>query len=172
MKRAALVAFVSCAILAGCGPWGPQGILAGGPFLGAAQQGPPKDWSFTDAEMLIGIETRGELFRHSVTILCVSADGKLYVMARHAPKKRWVQNVLRDPRVRLQIADRIYAGLAVRIDDERGDAPDQTAVARAFLRKYVGLDAPGARALGGAPAPGDDRAEVWTFRIDRPEVWP
>jgi hypothetical protein len=118
--------------------------------------------------MLVGIETRGERFRHSVTILCVAPEGHLYVIARHAPRKRWVQNAVRDPRVRIAVGDELYEGRAVRLDDDPDDA-ESRAVVRAFLRKYVGIDAPGARGLPGAPGPGEDRAEVWTFRIDPPE---
>ena len=153
-------------LLAGCGPWGPRGILAGGSYLGSAVRERVSDWSFTDKEYLVGIETRGRFFRHSVTILCVSADGRLYVMARHAPRKRWVQNLEADPRVRLRIGDVLYAGRAVRVT--RQDEAD--AVARAFLRKYVGLDVERARSLLGPPPPGDDRAELWTWRIDAPEI--
>jgi hypothetical protein len=76
-----------------------------------------------------------------------------------------VQNLARDPRVRLQVGDALYAGRAVRL----GDSPEAGAVARAFLRKYVGLEVEQATALSGPPAAGDDRAEVWTWRIDSPE---
>jgi hypothetical protein len=145
-----------------CGPWGPQGMFAGGPYLGRATEEPIADWSFTDDHMLIGIETRDGWLRHSVTILCVSANGNLYVMARHAPSKRWVQDVGRDPRVRLGIGDRLYAGRAVRIDD----SAEADAVARGFLRKYVGIEAPNAHALFGPVPAGDDHAELWTWRID------
>ena len=148
-----------------CGPWGPQGILAGGPFLGSASEQAVGDWSFTDAKPLIAIETRGPLFRHTVTILCTAADGRLYVMARHAPRKRWVQNLAEDPRVRLRIDGELYEGRAVRVTE----AAESAAVARAFLRKYVGLEAPRARGLFFAPEPGDDRAEVWAWRIDPTE---
>ncbi len=146
----------------GCGPWGPRGILPGGPFVGSARTDPVPDWSFSDEHPLIAIETRGSLFRHSVTIVCIASGGKLYVMARHAPRKRWVQNMEADPRVRLRVGEGLYAGRAVRVrdEDEAGE------VVRAFLRKYVGLDVERARALGGPPASGDDRAEVWTWRID------
>ena len=168
MRARVIVSLVACLFLSACGPWGPQGVFVGGPFLGSSEPRTPPDWSFTDDYKLVAIETRGPFFRHSVTILCVSADGALYVMARHAEGKRWVQNVLSDPRVRLSISDRIYDGQAVRVDEAR----DGAKVARAFLRKYVGLDAPHARSLGGAPAPGDDRADIWTFRIDPPVLWP
>jgi len=163
MRRSAL-AFVVAVSLAACGPWGPKGIIAGGPLLGATEP-TPDDWSFTDAHPLVAIETRGRFFRHSVTILCVAAEGDLYVMARHAPTKRWIQNLLVDPRVRLDIGGKLYEGRAVRVravDGERG-------VARAFLRKYIGVEVEGARSLEGPPGPGDDHAEVWTFRIDPPE---
>jgi hypothetical protein len=86
-------------------------------------------------------------------------------MARHAPRKRWVRNVEADPRVRLRIGDVLYAGRAVRVTDQA----EADAVARASLRKHVGLDAQGARALLGPPPPGDDRAELWTWRVDPPE---
>ena len=163
MRAGVVAALVALAL--GCGPWGPKGVIAGGPFLGAASAAFPADWSFSDAEPLIAIETRGALLRHAVTILCVASNGSLYVMARHAPRKRWVQNLEKDPRVRLRVGDALYAGRAIRI----GAGPEGEAVARAFLRKYVGVDAEVARPLVGPPAPGDERAEVWTWRIDAPE---
>ena len=163
MARTTALLLTILLALAGCGPWGPQGIVAGGPLWGTAEP-TPQDWSFTDAHPLIAIETRGRFFRHSVTILCVSADRKLYVMARHAPTKRWIRNLLVDSRVRLEIAGTLYEGRAVRVGTS-----DDAGVARAFLRKYVGVEAEHARALPGPPAPGDDHAEVWTFRIDPPE---
>jgi hypothetical protein len=162
--RTFVLAVTAALVLAACGPWGPKGTIAGGPFFGSVEP-TPSDWSFTDAHPLIAIETHGRFFRHSVTILCVSAQGKLYVMARHAPTKRWVRNLLVDPRVRLEIGGKLYAGRALRVDTQ-GDAPG---VAQAFLRKYVGVDAEHARALTGPPGQGDDRAELWTFRIDPPE---
>jgi len=163
MKRTAILG--ALALATACGPWGPQGMLPGGPYLGGAEASRVDDWSFTDDQMLIGIETRDGWLRHSVTILCVSVDGRLYVMARHAPTKRWVRNVGRDPRVRLGIGGRLYAGRAVRITDPA----EADAVARGFLRKYVGIDAPHAHALFGPVPAGDDRAEVWAWRIDPAE---
>jgi len=150
--------------LTGCGPWGPLGILAGGPFLGSAEPA-PADWSESDAHPLVAVETRGPWYRHTVTILCVSHDGRLYLMARHAPRKKWVQNLLRDPRIRLEVGGKLYAARAFRVQDETS----ADAVARGFLRKYVGIEAEHARALTGEPAPRDDRAEVWSFRVEPPE---
>jgi hypothetical protein len=164
-RCSALVAAVAASlILTGCGPWGPLGILAGGPFLGRAEPA-PADWSFSDAFPLVAVETRGPWYRHTVTILCVSHEGKLYLMARHAPRKRWVQNLMRDPRIRLEVGGKLYEARAERVQDE----VSADAIARGFLRKYVGIEAEHARALTGEPAPGDDRAEVWSFRVGLPE---
>lgn len=162
-------ALALAALLAGplaCGPWGPLGVVPGGPLAGEEEPGPVSDWSFSDDHALVAVETRGGWLRHSVTVLCVQVDGTLHLMARHAPRKRWVQNLLADPRVRLEIGGRIYRGRATRVTDPLPSA----AVARAFLRKYAGIDAETVRALGGPPAPGDTRAEVWMFRVDPEEV--
>jgi len=159
--RSLALAGVAALLLSGCGPWGPLGIFAGGPFLGSAQAA-PDDWSFTDAHSLIAVETRGRFYRHTVTVLCASDGGNLYLMARHAPKKTWVQNMLRDPRIRLEIGGQLYEARAVRVQD----AASGEAAARGVLRKYVGIEAEHARALGGKPADGDDRAEVWSFRVE------
>ena len=166
MGRNRVAAGMLALLVSGCGPWGPQGVFPGGPFADGAGEPFPADWSFSDAHPLVAIETRGALLRHAVTILCVAIEGKLYVMARHAPRKRWVQNLARDPRVRLRVGEQLFAGRVVRL----ANSPEADAVARAFLRKYVGIEAEQARALTGAPAAGDDRAEVWTWRIDAPEA--
>lgn len=153
----------AAAALAGCGPWGPQGIFAGGPLAGEVAA-PVGDWSFSDDHLTVAVETRGRWFRHSVTVLCIAHEGKLYLPSRHASRKRWVRNLLRDPRLRLRIGDRIYEGRAVRV---RRDVPG---LAAAFLRKYVGVEADGARFLTDPPATGDDRDELWLFRVDPPAV--
>jgi hypothetical protein len=165
VARAALLALATLLVLPACGPWGPKGLFAGGPYLGAGEP-LPADASFADPEPLIGIETRSGWLRHSVTILCLVSEGRLYVMARHAPTKRWVRDVVADPRVRVEIGGRLYAGRAVRVD---GSADEDARIARAFLRKYVGVDVDAARFLAGPPQAGDDHAEIWSFRIDPPD---
>ncbi len=135
---------------------------------GPAVDGLVLDCSFTGEHPLVAIETRGRWLDHSVTVICAAHGGHLYVPSRNAPSKRWVQNVLRDPRVRIGVGDEVYEGRAVRVtESERGNP-----VERAFLRKYYGIEAEKVRFLYGPPAPGDDRAEVWMFRIDPPEAAP
>ena len=158
----ALILAAVLALLLGCGPQGPLGVLPGGPLAGTVVLEPVDDWRFTDSHATVAIETRGSWIDHSVTVLCSSEGPHLYVPSRHAPHKRWVQNVLRDPRVRIGVEDRIYEGRAVRV----ADPVEAERAARAQLRKYVGIDPAVVRPLDGPPEPGDDRAEVWMFRIE------
>jgi hypothetical protein len=53
----------------------------------------------------------------------------------------------------------------VRVD---GSGDEDARIARAFLRKYVGVDVDAARFLAGPPGEADDHAEIWSFRIDPP----
>lgn len=94
---------------------------------------PVDDWSFTDAHPEIYIEVRTPyLLPHSVTIVCATLDGQLYVGARNPTEKRWVAYVDRDPDVRLEIGERVYERRLAPVDDpERVDA-----VFRAYAAKY------------------------------------
>ena len=142
-----------------CGPVGP---IPGTRLSGNTVEGPVSDWSFSDAQMEIQVETRGTWLPHSVTTICMSAGNRLYVPSRNAPGKVWVQNILRDPRVRLRVGGQVYERLARRVTDESELEP----AARNLLRKYYGLEVEHVRLLADAPSQGDDRAELWVFRMD------
>jgi hypothetical protein len=91
------------------------------------------DWSFTDAHREISIETRSPwLLPHSVTIFCAAKDGRFFVGARNPDGKRWVENVDRDPDVRLGIGGRVYEQRLVPLLE----ADDVTAAQDAFAAKY------------------------------------
>ena len=142
-----------------CGPAGPfPGTHLRGEVVGA----PVEDWSFTRDHLEIEVETRGRWLPHSVTTICMAVGPRLYVPSRNASGKRWVQNLLRDARVRVRIDGRIYERSAERVTDAAELAP----VALDFMRKYYGIEADGARFLVEPPAPGDDRADLWVFRLD------
>jgi hypothetical protein len=97
------------------------------------------DWSFTDAHREIAIETRTRwLVPHSVTIICAAKDGRLFIGARDPDGKRWVDNVDRDPNVRLKIGDRIYEQQLVPLTDPEGVAAAQAA----YVAKYGEPDTP------------------------------
>jgi hypothetical protein len=91
------------------------------------------DWSFTDAHREIAIETSSPwLLPHSVTIFCAAKDGRFFVAARNPDGKRWVDNVDRDPDVRLEIGGRVYEQRLVALKDPRDIATAQDA----FTAKY------------------------------------
>ncbi len=136
------------ALLLACGPIGP---VPGGPLRGEVVSGPVEDWSFSDEHTLIAVETRPG-FPHSVTTICFTHEGHLYVPARDGASKRWTRFVLADPHVRLKIGDKVYLGRAVRVDDL---VADEGLIASAG-RKYPRLGELSREELAG----------VWLFRIE------
>ena len=67
------------------------------------------DWAFTAAIDEIFIETQTwYLIPHSTTIWCAAMDGVLYVGSYGDEKKRWEENVARNPNARLRILDKLY----------------------------------------------------------------
>ena len=162
MSSGSLLTLVSLLACLGCGPQGPMGVVPGGPLAGEVSSAAVPDWRFTDDDVTVAIETRGGWINHSVTVLAAAHDKYLYVPSREGFRKTWVKNVLEDGRVRVGVDGRIFAGVATRVLDpvEGGH------VARAMLRKYLGLEAANASLLLDAPATGDDRVELWLFRIE------
>jgi hypothetical protein len=158
----AAVAAAALLLLSGCGPQGPRGVLPGGPLAGENVREPVADWRFSDDDPTLAIETGTGWLRHSVTVLAVAVGPHLYIPSRQGGPKRWVQNALAEPRVRIGVDGRVYPGRALRVTDP-GEAD---AFARAFLRKYLGVEADAAHMLLEPPAAGDDRMELWLFRIE------
>ena len=160
-RRLFIVGLVMSTGLA-CGPQGPLGIIPGGPLAGDVVTRPVADWRFTDDDVTVAIETRGDWIDHSVTVMAMTDGPHLYVPSREGFRKSWVKNIGRDPHVRIGVDGRIYHGRAVRVLD-----PVEAArVARSLIRKYLGLEFDEVRAMLDAPAEGDDHIEVWYFRIE------
>lgn len=120
VRAGAILAFAA-ALLAACAPHDRRpGLWLSGEVL----REPVSDWSFTDAVPEIFLETRTWYgIPHSVTVVCVGIGDRLYVPSVYRergefPDERlWNRNVVRDPRVRLQIAARIYERNAVLVED-------------------------------------------------------
>lgn len=111
----------------------------------------PSDWSFSDAHPEIYVEVRTPyLLPHSVTIVCATLDGRLYVGARNPDTKNWVSYVDRDDEVRLKIGDQVYEVRLERVTE--GDEVE--AVVGGYARKY--------RRPPGDPA---KRPTVWYWRV-------
>ena len=115
---------------------------------------PVSDWSFANEAGLIAVETRPAA-PHSVTTTKVVVDGTLYVPALGASAKSWTHYVVSEPRVRVKIGEKIYPGVARRVDD-----PDTRTRVFSQLRARMGTS------MASGPAP----ADVWLFRIDSPSV--
>lgn len=73
-------------ILTVCGPWG---RTPGFRLFGEVVRQPVTDWSFTDAQSTIAVQTRTRYgIPHSVTTVCVRHRGALYVPARNARSRQ------------------------------------------------------------------------------------
>ncbi len=89
-----------------------------GLWLRGSLQPYPEDWSFTREHREIAIEVQAPYFLpHSVTILCATFDGDLYVSAFRPETKNWTAWVGNDPNVVLKIGDNLYKGRLSRVDD-------------------------------------------------------
>src|ERR1700761_6816692 len=77
---------------------------------------PVTDWSFTDQIPQIKIQTETPfLLPHSVTIWCAVYNGNLYVTSYRG--RQWVENIVRDPQVRLKIGDKVFDRTLSIVDD-------------------------------------------------------
>jgi hypothetical protein len=93
----------------------PAGPRAGFWVSGNLVSTPVTDWSFADSYKTIEVQTNTwYLIPHSVTIYCVSYQSHLYLSAIG---KMWNRNVVRDPRVRIKIANELYDRTVVYVND-------------------------------------------------------
>jgi hypothetical protein len=153
------VLLASLVLLASCEPQDRQpGLWLSGELV----ETPVTDWSFTDEIPEIFVETRTWYgIPHSVTTVCVAHNGTLYVPSVYFeggefPDARfWNRNVVRDPRVRLKIGDRIFERKAALVED----IAEWNEVLDAFSRKlsfWKDL----------AEKPDSERPKVIFFRMD------
>lgn len=92
---------------------------------------PVTDWSFTDNIQQIKIQTQTPfLLPHSVIIWCAVYNGNLYVTSYRG--RQWVENIVRDPHVRLKIADKVFDRTLSIVEDPA----EKGAVLQAKGRKY------------------------------------
>ena len=131
---------------------------------------PVTDWSFTDAVPTIQIETRTwYLIPHFVRTYIARNDAQLYLFSEYfAPEpgqpdlrdrfpevRFWNRMVVRDPRIRVKIGNRLFQMRAYPLTD-----PSGMAVARqAFLSKYA--DVRKQQAL-----PESQRPRLYFFRLE------
>ena len=92
---------------------------------------PVTDWSFTDKIPEIKIQTQTPfLLPHSVTIWCAVYNGNLYVTSYRG--RMWVEDIVREPNVRLKIGDQIFDRTLTMVNDPA----EKAAVLEAKGKKY------------------------------------
>jgi hypothetical protein len=134
----------------------PIAFISGLELTGEVVNEPVTDWSFARDEPEIALETR-PAWPHSVTIWCFVHEGKLYVAG--SDTRAWTSFASGDPRVRVKIGDKVYPGIATRLEGADLD-PLRQPIREVAHSKY------------GWPqvAPGDpDPPHLVMFRIDSPQ---
>lgn len=92
---------------------------------------PVTDWSFTDKIQAVKVQTQTPfLLPYSVSAWCAVYNGNLYLTSYRG--RRWVEDIVRDPHVRLKIGDRLFDTTFSIIDDPA----EKAAVLQAKGKKY------------------------------------
>lgn len=92
---------------------------------------PVSDWSFTDKIHTIKIQTQTPfLLPYSVSIWCAVYNGNLYVTSYRG--RQWVEDIIRDPHVRLKIGGQIFERTLSLVSDPN----EKAAVLQAKGKKY------------------------------------
>jgi hypothetical protein len=137
-NQRSLIWIVVLIVLFASGCWDPQDRRPGLFLSGTVEEEAVSDWSFSDEFQEIYLETRTwYLVRHSVTTVCARVGAKLYVPSLYYaggewPNKFWNSNVESDPRVRLGIGGKLYAGEAHVVKDPA----ESRAAIQALAAKY------------------------------------
>lgn len=119
----------------------PHGGIPGLWLSGQVVTAPVTDWSFTDQVATIKLQTQSRfLLPHSVTIGCLAYDGQLYVSSvlPACTPRSWNDNLLRDPRARIKIGNKVYDRTLVLVTDPAEIA----AVLQVRAKKYPRLKVP------------------------------
>ncbi len=95
---------------------GPCGPISGGRLSGTDSSVPPADWSIANDVPRCAVEVRPES-PHSVTVNCMSWQGRLFVSCSECEPKAWSSYAVKDPRGRVQIGDEVYPVSLMRIVD-------------------------------------------------------
>ena len=92
---------------------------------------PVTDWSFTNQIQAVKVQTQTRfLLPYSVSAWCAVYNGNLYLTSYRG--RIWVEDIVRDPHVRLKIGDQLFDATFSIIDD-----PDEkAAVLQAKGKKY------------------------------------
>lgn len=107
-------AALTLALTLGLGACAGLNPLPGGALTGCEEI--TESFAFAQTATLLRLETRGDA-AYSVWLRVTLIEGRLFVDA--APGRKWLEALKRNPKVRLQIADKIYPALGVRTNEPR-----------------------------------------------------
>ena len=92
---------------------------------------PVSDWSFTNKIQTVKIQTQTPFLPpYSVSIWCAVYKDNLYVTSYRG--RRWVEDIIRDPHVRLKIGDQVFDRTMSLVSDPA----EKEAVLQAKGKKY------------------------------------
>jgi hypothetical protein len=92
---------------------------------------PVTDWSFTGQIQAVKVQTETPfLLPYSVSAWCAVYNGNLYLTSYRG--RRWVEDIIRDPHVRLKIGDQLFDRTFSLVNDPS----EKAAVLQAKGRKY------------------------------------
>jgi len=92
---------------------------------------PVTDWSFTEKIQSVKVQTQTPLLLpYSVSAWCAVYNGNLYLTSYRG--RRWVEDIIRDPHVRLKIGDQLFDRTFSLVNDPS----EKAAVLQAKGRKY------------------------------------
>jgi len=92
---------------------------------------PVTDWSFTDKIQTVKVQTETPfLLPYSVSAWCAVYNGNLYLTSYRG--RRWVEDIIRNPHVRLKIGNRLFDRTFSLVNDPS----EKAAVLQAKGRKY------------------------------------
>ena len=90
--------------------------IAGGSLSGEVVTAPVRDWSIANEVPRCAVEVR-PADPHSVTVNCMSREGRLYVSCSSCEGKRWSAMALAEPAGRIRIGERIHPVTLRRVED-------------------------------------------------------
>ena len=92
---------------------------------------PVTDWSFTEKIQSVKVQTQTPLLLpYSVSAWCAVYNGNLYLTSYRG--RRWVEDIIRNPHVRLKIGDQLFDRTFSLVNDPS----EKAAVLQAKGRKY------------------------------------
>jgi hypothetical protein len=92
---------------------------------------PVTDWSFTNAVPTIKVQTQSPwLLPYSVAAWCATYNGSLYITSYRG--RRWAEDIISHPRVRLKIGDQLFEKDMMMVTD----SDEKAAVIAAKAKKY------------------------------------